>query len=618
MGITALVILAFVAGYLVHGGDGGRESIEEYRQVSLEQNVREWTCSMHPQIRQPEPGRCPICGMEFVPVTTDEAGKRTSPRELTLSPYAEKLAEVRVAPVERKSVEKVIRLLGKVVYDETGLRAVTAWFPGRIERLYVDYTGRTVRKGEKLAELYSPELFNAWEELVQAQRSAVRFAGAKSSPTGDVFSRAVEAVREKLRLLGLNEELIRKLERSEKPPERIPVFSTAGGVVVRKNAVEGMYVTTGTELFTVADLSKIWVLLDVYESELEWMEPGQEVSLVSEAYPGEVFKGKVSFIDPELDESTRTVKVRVEVPNRDGRLKPGMFVRAKAAARPRPGGEKESAPLVIPATAPLVTGKRAVVYVKNPAEPGTYEGREIVLGHRLGDYYEVKEGLREGELVVVNGNFKIDSAVQILARQSMMNPVAGAAPQGHHHGRAPAKQESRDEGEEPEETSLAVPDAFRAQLDSVYAAYFRVQRALSHDSLEGAKKESKAVLEALDHVDMTLLDHESHMAWMKELKVLAEGGGGIGGADSIDDARKSFKSLSDALIRVARSFGTTGNIAVYRFHCPMAFDNKGSDWLQDKPEIENPWFGSSMLKCGTLEETISPGHGGHDAPEREK
>jgi Cu(I)/Ag(I) efflux system membrane fusion protein len=182
-----------------------------------------------------------------------------------------------------------------------------------------------------------------------------------------------------------------------------------------------MYLKTGDRIYTIADLSQVWVKLDAYESDLSWIRNGQEVEFEIEAYPGEILKGKIGFIDPFLDTKTRTVKVRVNVPNSEGKLKPEMFVRAVLYPVVADAAEGESL-LLIPASAPLITGKRTVVYIKVPGNKGTYQGREIVLGPRTGDYYLVRQGLTEGELVVVNGNFKIDSAIQILAKPNMMSP----------------------------------------------------------------------------------------------------------------------------------------------------------------------------------------------------
>lgn len=380
-----------------------------------------WTCSMHPQIRQPKPGKCPICGMDLIPVAGGGNKTETHSRDIELSTAARKLAEVETAPVERRSVAVEIRLAGKVQMDETRVATITPRVAGRIDRLYANFVGMTVKTGDPLADLYSPELISAQQELLQAAKMP---SGASDS--------ILSATRERLRLWGLTADQIAGIEREGQVRDHVTFASPIGGVVVEKDAREGQYVETGMRLFTVADLSQIWVLLDAYESDLALLRKGQEVKFEAEAYPGEPFPGTLAFIDPLVDPATRTVRVRVVVPNADGRLKPEMFVRA--VVRATVAEEGTVAPLVIPATAPLVTGPRAVVYVAAPGKEGIYAGREIVLGPRAGDFYIVREGLAEGEQVVVNGAFKIDSSLQIQGKPSMMAPEGDTMEmKGHVH-----------------------------------------------------------------------------------------------------------------------------------------------------------------------------------------
>lgn len=376
---------------------------------------------MHPQIRQPKPGQCPICGMDLILASGGGSQTETGAREIELSAAARKLAEVETAPVERRSVAVEIRLAGKVQMDETRVATITPRVAGRIDRLYANFTGMAVKPGDPLADLYSPELVSAQQELLQAAKLPGGAAGA-----------LLAATRERLRLWGLTADQIAGIEREGQVHDHVTFTSPIGGVVVEKDAREGQYVETGMRLFTVADLSRVWVLLDAYESDLALLRNGQEVEFEAEAYPGEAFQGTVAFIDPLVDPATRTVRVRVDVPNADGRLKPEMFARAVVQAAAAAEGAK--APLVIPASAPLVTGKRAVVYVAVPQKEGTYEGREVVLGPRAGDFYVVRAGLEEGEQVVVNGAFKIDSSLQIQGKPSMMAPEGGAMEmKGHVH-----------------------------------------------------------------------------------------------------------------------------------------------------------------------------------------
>jgi len=466
--VIFIVIVAFAAGYAVRSfrvsvpPDDGHDHTPKADQSKAPQW---WICSMHPQIRQPRPGKCSICLMDLIPEPSSEDG--LGERQISFSNAAIKLMEIETTPVERKFVEAEIRVVGKVDYDETRVKNITAWVPGRIDRLYVDFTGITVSKGDHMVDLYSPELISAQAELLQALKAAGNVKTANSELVTRTTLATLEASREKLRLLGLNDEQLGKIESSGKPVTHITIYSPMGGVVIHKNAAEGLYVKTGTPIYQVADLSRLWVKLDAYESDLPWIRYGQDVAFTAEAYPGEVFKGKISFIDPILNDKTRTVKLRMNVDNADGRLKPGMFVRATVRSGVAMGGRimdpdmagkwicpmhpavvkteaascdicgmdlvtteslgyvvdtPNEAPLVIPASAPLITGARAVVYVRLPdKEKPTFEGRQVILGPRAGEHYLVKEGLVEGELVVKKGNFKIDSALQIQAKPSMMS-----------------------------------------------------------------------------------------------------------------------------------------------------------------------------------------------------
>lgn len=526
-----LVLMAvFALGYAFRGGvvsSKGDVAAGHTAHESEPTTETVWTCSMHPQIRMSEPGKCPLCEMDLVPAATpapekirlvkkkpkygcsmlclppmDEPGKcpicgmnmveieddmsmggddDSQGPTLTLSPAAQRLAEIRVAPVVRKFVQAEIRMVGKVDFDETRMAYITAWIPGRLDRLYADFTGMTVNAGDHLAEFYSPELYSAQAELIQAIRSVKELADSDIVNLRSGAQATVDAVRERLRLWGMTAQQIEDIERRGKPSDHMTFFAPLGGIIIHKDAFEGMYVQTGTRIYTIADLSKLWIKLDAYESDLVWLRYGQSVEIVAEAYPGEVFHARIAFIAPVLNPRTRTVKVRLNVDNAEGRLKPEMLVRATVRSTVAAGGRivdislagkwmcsmhpevvreepgecelcgmklkrteelgyvpldasQQEAPLVIPASAPLITGKRAVVYVAVPDHPGTYQGREVVLGPRAGDFYLVRRGLREGESVVVHGNFKLDSAMQLRAKPSMMNPGGGVAAPEHHYG----------------------------------------------------------------------------------------------------------------------------------------------------------------------------------------
>ena len=482
LGIVAVLIAVFGAGRLTvrrprsDAHDHGALAEAPVAEATV------WTCSMHPQFKLPDPGKCPICFMDLIPLDSgsdDDGG----PRELTVSETSKALMEIETTPVERRFVTAELRMVGKVDYDETRVSHITAWVAGRLDRLFVDYTGIRVAEGDHMVELYSPELLSAQEELLQTIKAAKDLAGSDVSVVRDATEATVGAAREKLRLWGLTPEQIKAVEQRGTADDHVTIYAPTGGIVIQKNAQEGMYVKTGSRIYTIADLSQVWVSLDAYESDLQWLKYGQKVTFTTESYPGETFAGTISFIHPVLNEATRTVKVRVNVPNKDGRLKPGMFVRAAAQAsvatagrimdtalagkwispmhpevvKDEPGAcdvcgmplvraeslgyvgqepTEDDKPLVIPATAPLLTGKRAIAYVEiADKEKPTYEGREIVLGPRAGNYYLVREGLAEGENIVTHGAFKLDAELQIQAKPSMMTPQGDGGGGAHaHHG----------------------------------------------------------------------------------------------------------------------------------------------------------------------------------------
>jgi membrane fusion protein, copper/silver efflux system len=652
---AAALVVTFLLGTWFGGDSEGVETdthdhSAHAEDAAAEAAPSEYTCSMHPNIRQPNPGQCPLCGMDLIPVASGD-GEDRGPRELKLSASARKLAEIVTTPVERRSVSADVRMVGKIAYDETRLRRITAWFPGRLERLFVDYTGIPVKKGDHMVVVFSPELITAQRELIEAKRATSTLSGSGLASIHDMAKLTLEASREKLRLWGLTRAQIRRIERRGRTDEKITIFAPMSGIVVRKDAQEGMYVQTGSPIYTIADLTQLWLNLDAYESDLSWLRYGQDVSFVAEAYPGRTFQGRISFVSPILDPKTRTVKVRVNVPNEDGALKPDMFVRAVVSAAvmgegrvfepdlagkwmcpmhpeivaDEPGKcsicemplvrteslgfvapEEAAPPLVIPVSAALITGKRSLVYVADPDEEGVYEGREVVLGPRAGASYIVLEGLEEGDRVVSHGNFKIDSAVQLMAGPSMMNPEGGGPTPGHNHGghgEHTATTETKDAPAPPPERA-ATPAPFRAALSRVFDAYYLIHKGLSADSLPDAQAGATAFVSALGGVDMKLVKGAIHVQWMKDLSVFDESAKALAGAADIKTAREAFDSLSNTAILAAYRYGADERTPILRFHCPMAFDNRGADWLQGAEPLLNPYFGAAMLRCGVLKETI--------------
>lgn len=608
-----------------------------------------WTCSMHPNIRQPDPGKCPICLMDLIPLKQDDAAGGGA-RVLTMTPEAAKLAQIETSPVERRFVDMDVTLVGKIDFDETRVKTIAAWAAGRLDRLYVDYTGVAVRKGDHLVELYSPMLYAAQEELLQAIRARDRLKDSESTAVQLSTKRSVESAREKLRLLGLPLEQIEELVKTQSPRPTLVIPSPASGIVIRKNATAGDYVETGAPLYTVADLSMVWVRLEAYESDIARLRYGQEVEIRTEAYGDKTFTGWVSFIDPVLDNATRTVKVRVNVNNPEGNLRPNMFVRARIKVRIGEGDTVVSqnlsgkwispmhpeivkdAPgscdvcgmalvkaealgyadtsgtrpaLVIPASSVLSTGKRSVVYVQTEnADKPTFEGVEIRVGARAGDWYVVESGLQEGQRVVTQGSFKIDSALQLLARPSMMNPgtndPVAAAPADSKNGHAAST------GHDP-----AAPPAAAALLPvapeilaPLWEAYLEAQKALAADNLP----EAQAALERLSNAaSAATRDSEKESAGLDWRKIWKEYTRELSAplehrqhAASLEEIRSLFIPVSATMIRIGTRFGTPGKETLHVAFCPMAANNKGAEWVQTSTEVRNPYFGAAMLACGEI------------------
>jgi Cu(I)/Ag(I) efflux system membrane fusion protein len=436
-----------------------------------------YICPMNCVAPMEKPGRCPVCGMDLVAVAAQEHSYEEGPSRVTLSEETIKAAGIQVAPVERKIVTTEIRLFGKIEYDPVEQYQVTAFAPGIIDRIYIKRAGQTVRRGDPLFDMHSSELYFLEQELFevlkhypdtldyrptrsQRYKRLMRPARRTLQPPKDgklsekeeealkAAQQKLQQIHRKMQLLGLSKTDIENVMARGQPSGISTVTTPTTGVVLEQYAYKGTYVNTGETIFTIANPKYIWAKLDAYESDVPWIRIGQEAKFETDSFPGETYHGKVLYLDPYFDQKTRTFKVGVLYTDPKTKLKPNMLVRCVIHAQMTaqgvrlPGRQaKVKAPLVIPESAPLVTGSRAVVYVKVANLPGAYEARQVILGARAKGYYVIKAGLEEGENVVVNGNFKIDSAVQILAQPSMMEHTGGQAmTMQHQHSETPAME----------------------------------------------------------------------------------------------------------------------------------------------------------------------------------
>jgi len=397
------LIIGIFLGWLFFHTSPAKEDTHNHAAETAKKTI--WTCAMHPQIRMQEPGKCPICAMELIPLS--QGGVTTDPDAIHMTKEAAQLANVLTSIVSKQSPVKELRLYGKVQVDERLLQSQVSYLPGRIEKLLVNFTGEVVRKGQTLAVIYSPDLVTAQQELLETA------ATKESQPA------LYEASKDKLRQWKLTEKQIAAIETSGKAKTEFEVYANATGIVSARRVNSGDYISPGSVLFDIADLSHVWIMFDGYESDLPYLSQGQDVTYTIQAMPGTNYTGKINFIDPVLDPNTRIARVRIEINNPGGKLKPEMFATGIVKANLNEYKDK----MVIPRTAVLWTGKRSVVYVKQAKTTEfIFKIREIELGPMLGNSYVVMNGLNDGEEIVTEGAFSVDASAQLEGKPSMMNP----------------------------------------------------------------------------------------------------------------------------------------------------------------------------------------------------
>ena len=407
LGYTLALLTGLLLGAILFRGCGHTTSSVE---GSSDEENAVWTCSMDPQVKQPNPGKCPICGMDLIKVKQGETPTSDiDPNAVMLSDEALALANIETEVVGAPSGHKEIRLFGKIEPDQRLQQSQSAYVGGRIERLLINAVGDPVAKGQTLAVIYSPELYTAEQELV----SALNYPGESQRQP------LVDAATEKLRLLNIPQAQIDEVISSRKASPYVSLKANTSGTVVRRLAEQGNYVRQGEPLLQIANLSRVWAIFQAYETDLPFLHKGQQVEFSAEALPGETFTGRIVFIDPILNGQTRTAGVRVELANGGGKFKPEMLLVGNVAASMQKYADEG---VIIPKSAVLWTGKRSVVYVKDDVEKQpTFLLRQITLGPALPDGYVVLDGLAEGEEIVTNGVFAIDAAAQLDGKRSMMS-----------------------------------------------------------------------------------------------------------------------------------------------------------------------------------------------------
>lgn len=575
---TALGTLAIgvLVGALFFGGND--EPILHATEEQAEQNI--WTCTMHPQIRKTEPGLCPICGMELVPLNANSGD--IGPTEVHMTPTAIQLANLQTTLVKTQKPIKEIRMNGKVKPDERKISSQVSHIPGRLERLLVDFTGEYIASGQTVAYIYSPDLVTAQDELLEAYKIK------ETQP--ELYNAAVE----KLKNWKLSEQQIDNIITTGKPQDIFSVKADRSGIVSNKKVNTGDYVTKGQALFEVANLNTVWVMFDVYEQDLAWINIGDAVNFSVQSLPGKVFKSKVDFIDPVIDPFRRVASARVQISNQSNQLKPEMFATGVVEAPLK----KQNEALVIPKSAVMWTGDRSVVYVQvaSAGSGHNFMMREVVLGPTLGDSYVVIEGLEEGEEIVTNGTFSVDAAAQLAGKPSMMNPEGGAMSMGHNHG---DMNNNATEGAGKKNINALE----QATIYQLIQQYELLKDALVDDDFNKSKQLSKSFYKQMKQTDMSNFSGAEHKIWMQysgnALNALEQ----MKEAKNIGEIRHYLKPLSGQLITMARHFAPYKH-SLFVMRCPMADKNNGADWISFEGEIKNPYYGADMLSCGSIIDTI--------------
>ncbi len=575
--VGVIFLVGIFLGWLLAPSPSGQAGSPADRDTTAVSEGQVWTCSMHPQIRQNEPGKCPICGMDLIPLEVEESQKQVE--GITLSRNALEVANIQFAVVQRRQGTKTLRLPAVVAPDERQLLRLTSHVPSaRIEELYVNFEGAFVQAGQPVAKIYSPEIIAAHRELLVALR--------ENQPL------LLETIRQKFRNWKFTEQQIAALERSQELQSTVEILSPVSGHVLKLNVREGDHPKEGDVIMEIANLSTVWVWLDVYEQDLPFVRVGMPVSFQFDALPGKTFEGRIAYIEPTVNETTRSVPVQVEIPNPGLQLRPGMYGVATVYAR-------RGSVMTIPKTAVLWTGERSLVYVKAEQQEDrvVVVPRMVRLGADLEDAVEVLDGLQEGEEVVANGTFIVDASAQLAGFVSMMNPTGGQSAVPHHHGgHAMPQQSEAKHSQQAQGSHQGAVKLSANQITALLQGYNQFVEALVASSLPAAQKAAQRLIAIVQQHSQVQKAVPSLQQTLKKLEQ----------AQTLKDFRAALDPLSRQLQQLLKHQSLPK--PVYVLQCPMAFDNREGYWLSPEPVVKNPYFGEQMLSCGSVVDTLRSRH----------
>ncbi|MFT4839484.1 MAG: Cu(I)/Ag(I) efflux system membrane fusion protein, partial [Oleispira sp.] len=559
------------AGWLLFGNHSIETSsstaVSDTHDHSSETAEQMWTCSMHPQIMQLEPGDCPICGMELIPAQSSAEGLAAN--EIKMTKNAMALANIQTTKVGSSVAsddEGMMSLSGKIAANEENNAVQSSYFDGRLEKLNISYEGQQVSRGQLLATIYAPQLIAAQQELITA-------ASLKESQP-----ELYQAVRNKLKNWKLSESQINAVESSGKVRDNFSVYATVSGTVVQVMAAEGDYLKQGQPILKLNNLNSVWAEFDAYESQIARLKVGQQIKVTTNAYTNKEFDATVSFIDPMLNNATRTITLRATLKNTEGIFKPGMFVTGKLKGEIN----RNDASLTVPASAVMWTGERSLVYIKtNPNEP-IFEMRKVSIGRRIGENYTITDGLQNGDEIVTNGTFTVDAAAQLQGKKSMMN------------------QGKQEVSEVPlSKMKMKFSESFQKDFKKVLQSYLQMKDAFVNSDAEKVSAFAKATSKSLKAIPMGSLGQmeESHIE--KSIEML----NAIAQNEDLENQRDHFVVLNENMVVIAMNVEVATPIYVQK--CPMANNNKGAVWLSTEKDIKNPYYGDAMLTCGSVIEEIN-------------
>jgi Cu(I)/Ag(I) efflux system membrane fusion protein len=593
------------------------------------------TCPMHPQIRQPGPGDCPICGMPLVPATA--AGADLDQFAVSIEPAQRRLANIKTATVTEQPVSRQLQTMGSIEIDESRQATIASYIDGRVERMFADYTGVEVEAGDHLAVVYSPQLYSAQIEYLEAKKTLDNITDSALAAIREAQTKLVTNSRQRLVELGMTPEQLNELDGSGEAKSRLTIYAPMGGTVIQKLAEEGKYIEAGEPIYRIANLSMVWLMLELYPEDASRIRFGQRVQARLASNREEVLTGRVAFIDPSVDPTTRTVGVRVEFTNDQGNLRPGDYAEATITIPIGPQGEvydenlagkwispmhpqiitnqpgqcpicgmnlvpttrygfsatpvHQVAAVTIPRSSLLLAGEHSVVYVET--EPGRFELRDVTLGPFLKDQVVVLKGVEPGEQVATSGNFLIDSQMQLAGKPSLIDPTRYV----RKFRNLPLDFESIDVS--------AISGEAGKQLEDLYTRYFEIRTAFAADE----KPEETSVVSLFNLASQLASSNAAENGLNDEtqelLSVIVENAEHLHHLP-LEEARMQFKPISHAVVTLSTQARGEGNTRVFRhFFCPMVKEGEG-DWLQFEERISNPYYGSQMLRCGELVRTLPP------------